>query len=197
MRKLILLLSLILLFAILCVACDELTENDASKGAVALDNVTQIPYTSAITEQTTRKYNTQNPVQYDPNGGGGIKVYSVVNITNTYDPSIHPPLGEAEEMFYSDGNYEYYFNYIDLYKYIIVTYDDGTTLNIKEAFEYGMAQISELAFYGISFSKVPLNIKQIVSINDTYDIYNGEPLMDALELFYSDDEYNYFFSSLY
>ena len=73
----------------------------------------------------------------------------VVNIENTATPDMM--FAQALEEFYSDGNNTYYFNCI-MSGVIIVTYEDGTTENVKDALNNGNIVIGDLDRFGIHYS---------------------------------------------
>lgn len=61
---------------------------------------------------------------------------------------------EALENFYSDSEYDYYFNCMKS-GMIIVTYTDGSEENIKEALDNGNITIEDLDEYLIGYIKYP------------------------------------------
>ena len=72
----------------------------------------------------------------------------VVNIENTATPDMM--FAQALEEFYSDGNNTYYFNCV-MSGVIIVTYEDGTTENVKDALNNGNIVIGDLDRFGIHY----------------------------------------------
>ena len=75
-----------------------------------------------------------------------IKVKSIV------DNSEGEKLFDAPERFYSDAIYNYYFPDVRG-KFIIVTYADGTTENVREAFDKGHINLNDLDEFGIEYTK--------------------------------------------
>lgn len=61
---------------------------------------------------------------------------------------------QALETFYSDSEYEYYFNCMKS-GMIIVTYEDGTEENVKEALNNGNITIKDLDKYNIGYNRRP------------------------------------------
>lgn len=61
---------------------------------------------------------------------------------------------QALETFYSDSEYEYYFNCMKS-GMIIVTYEDGTEENVKEALNNGNITIEDLDKHNIGYNRKP------------------------------------------
>ena len=76
----------------------------------------------------------------------GKKVVTKIEDTSTPDMAF----AQAIEEFYSDGNNTYYFSCIKS-GVIIVTYEDGTTENVKEALNNGNIVIGDLDRFGIHY----------------------------------------------
>lgn len=79
-----------------------------------------------------------------------ISCNSSKKIEHIIDESEGKPLPDAVETFYSDENYYYTFANI-MSQYIIVTYTDGTSENVKDALSNGNIGISDLDDYGIKY----------------------------------------------
>lgn len=106
---------------------------------------------------------------------------------------VHPgnPEDTVEEVFYEDETHVFAFAYPKS-NYIIIEYTDGTTQNVKEALADGNITISDLDNHNVRYSIKPKNIKAIIDHAERDCI----PTAEALEGFYSDDEYSYYFSSI-
>ena len=91
---------------------------------------------------------------------------------------------EAEETFYQDAEYWYYFS-STVSEYITVTYKDTTTENVKDALANRHIKISDLDRFGIEYFKTESNLEGIVNTTKFAD--------DAIEEFYVDGEYFYRF----
>lgn len=76
-------------------------------------------------------------------------IKSIVDNTETCDTAI--------EKFYEDSEYRYLFGCIKSQN-VIVTYNDGTSENIKEALEKGKINISDLDRFNIKYTKEKNNI---------------------------------------
>ena len=94
---------------------------------------------------------------------------------------------EAEETFYQDAEYWYYFS-STVSDYITVTYKDTTTENVKDALANRHIKISDLDRFGIEYFKTESNLEGIVNTTKFAD--------DAMEEFYVDGEYFYRFYQL-
>ncbi len=93
-------------------------------------------------EQAALRYFTQNDqISHD--------IESIVDESkNNPDASFDT----AEEEFYRDSEYIYYFSVIKS-QYIIVTYTDGTTQTVDNALESGRATLFDLDRFGIEYKK--------------------------------------------
>ena len=100
-------------------------------------------------------------------------------------------LPDVEETFYQDDSHVYNFSN-PISQYIIVKYTDGTEENVKEALEGGRIQITDLDKYGISYFAESKLIESITDISKRDQLDTA----DALEYFYRDDTYCYYFSSI-
>lgn len=102
------------------------------------------------------------------------------------------PTDTALELFWSDGEYEYFFPTIRS-QYVVVFYSDGTRQTVKEALAEERIIIDDLDTFGIDYYKE--EIVQVVGIVDrtqTEELFTA----DALEGFWRDEEYIYYFSSI-
>lgn len=88
--------------------------------------------------------------QNDDSDADKLNRKTVLKIENTATPDM--AFGQALEVFHSDSLYEYYFNCM-MSGVIIVTYEDGTTENVKEAFANGHIVIEDLDEHGISYQR--------------------------------------------
>ncbi len=95
----------------------------------------------------------------------------------------------VEERFYEDYSHIYHFGNA-VSQYITVTYTDGTEQNVKDALRGGHITVADLDRFGISYFAEPKLIKDIIYHSDR----GGEP--DALEGFYADENYAYYFPSI-
>jgi hypothetical protein len=66
----------------------------------------------------------------------------------------HLDCAEAEELFFEDDEYEYYFNVIKSH-YVIVTYNDANSEDIITALNSGRATIADLDEFDIEYTKKP------------------------------------------
>ena len=66
----------------------------------------------------------------------------------------HLNCAEAEELFFEDDEYEYYFNVIKSH-YVIVTYNDANSEDIITALNSGRATIADLDEFDIEYTKKP------------------------------------------
>ena len=92
------------------------------------------------------------------------------------------------EQFYEDESFIYSFGN-PISEYVIVKYTDGSSENVKEALENGHIQISVLDEHGIKYYAWHKFVENIIHLN------NGAEAT-ALEEFYSDDTYVYFFPTI-
>lgn len=74
----------------------------------------------------------------------------IIGIENTVKPDMVFPA--VIEEFYSDRRFSYYFG-SPISSYIIVTYDDNTTENVKDALANGHIDIRDLDEYHISYHR--------------------------------------------
>lgn len=88
------------------------------------------------------------------------------------------------EGFWHDDEYAYYFSSLKG-TYIIVHYSDGTQETVLEALEKGRVAIADLDRFGIGYYKEP-----IVTV---IGMECKEGVSTALERFWSDGEYDYYF----
>ncbi len=95
----------------------------------------------------------------------------------------------VEERFYEDYSHIYRFG-CPISQYITVTYTDGTEQNVKDALLDGHITVADLDRFGISYFAEPKLIKDIIYHSDR----GGDP--DALEGFYADESYAYYFPSI-
>lgn len=102
------------------------------------------------------------------------------------------PTDTALEFFWSDGEYDYYFPSIRS-QYVVAFYSDGTKEPVKEALEGGRITIADLDAFGVGYSR-----EKVVRVVDIVDWTEIESLAtaDALEGFWSDEEYHYYFPSI-
>ncbi|MBE6677413.1 MAG: VWA domain-containing protein [Ruminococcaceae bacterium] len=125
---------------------------------------------------------------------------TVVNIVDENDYGFICP---AYDHFYTDGTYTYYFTNL-IGGEIIVYYSDGTSENVRDAFKTGIVTIEDLDRFGIYYEK-ELGTK-VGMVDDPPKPSSGdgpkdvdyiEDLTDggaeALEAFYVDDNYIYYF----
>ena len=81
------------------------------------------------------------------------------NVDNIVDQSKNDPnvsFDTALEEIYRDIEYVYYFSVIKS-KYVVVTYTDGTTANVKDALNAGDITLTDLDRFGIEYTKERLN----------------------------------------
>ena len=91
-----------------------------------------------------------NPGDYAEDKGNAENKKAVLKIEDTSTPDM--VFGQALEVFHTTKFYEYYFN-CTMSGVIIVTYEDGTTENVKEAFDNGHITIEDLDEHGISYQR--------------------------------------------
>ena len=90
--------------------------------------------------------------QPDSNANKVFPIYKLKEIESIVFDTKGRPVAEALEAFYRDVNYVYYFPNI-ISQYVIVTYTDKTTENVKEALENLHIKISDLDRFGIKYEK--------------------------------------------
>ena len=113
----------------------------------------------------------------------------VVTVVDIIDRTEHEPIVTADvlEGFWSDDEYTYYFGSLKS-GLIIVHYSDGTQENVREAMGKGRVTLADLDRFGIGYYR-----EEIVT---AVDMECKEGVLDALELFWSDEEYDYFFPNM-
>ena len=118
----------------------------------------------------------------------------IVNITDrTTIEDIQT--SSALEYFFSDDSFNYYFGSIKS-QHIIVEFSDGTTMNVKEAFELGRVTIADLDRFNIAYSvEIEDNGLEVVGIIDR-TVTEMIPTDSALELFWQDEFCDYYFPSI-
>ncbi|MBR5453731.1 MAG: hypothetical protein IKV54_06610 [Clostridia bacterium] len=116
------------------------------------------------------------------------EVKTVKSIT---DNSHGLELPDMEEVFYEDYSRKYIFGN-PISDHITVEYTDGSTENVKDALKNGNITVADLDFYGISYFPEPKFIRDIVDLTENGDILTA----DALEGFYCDEKYYYYFPSI-
>ena len=79
---------------------------------------------------------------------------SAVTVTDIVDATKNGDIdcAEAEEVFYTDGEYSYVFSCIKS-QHVTVYYSDGTSENVVDALDSGRIGIEELDRFGISYFK--------------------------------------------
>ena len=75
---------------------------------------------------------------------------------------------------------------------VFVKYTDGSIQNVKVALKSGNIKINDLDKYGIKYFAQPKLIEDIVDLTQSGKLATA----DALEGFYRDDNYTYFFTSI-
>lgn len=109
-----------------------------------------------------------------------VTVVDIVDLTESGELCT----ADALEGFWVDGEYTYCFSSIKSH-YIIVHYSDGTQENVREAMEGGRVTIADLDRFGIGYYKEP--IVTVVGMECK------EGVLDAMIIFWSDEEYDYWF----
>lgn len=127
---------------------------------------------------------TDNPIDQLPTGVE-IEIESITNNSNGMD------LNDVEEPFFEDDSYIYIFGN-PISQYVIVKYTNGSTENVKEALEHGHIQITDLDKYNINYYAESKLVENIIDLAKSGELATA----DALEGFYSDDTYCYYFSSI-
>lgn len=112
-----------------------------------------------------------------------VTVVDIVDLTQSGELCT----ADALEGFWRDDEYTYYFPSIKS-QYIIVHYSDGTEEPVREAMEAGRVTLADLDRFGIDYYK-----EKIVTV---VGMECKEGVLDALELFWSDEEYDYFFPNM-
>ncbi len=101
-----------------------------------------------------------------------VFVTDIVDATKTGDIDC----SDAEEPFYSDGEYTYIFSCIKS-QHVTVYYSDGTSENVVDALDSGRIGIKELDRFGIDYFKdcyVPESNDNVIEHEDT--VYCGNTL---------------------
>ncbi|MBQ8747321.1 MAG: hypothetical protein IJZ08_05570 [Clostridia bacterium] len=114
----------------------------------------------------------------------------IVSITDTTQTQ-NADLPDVEEPFYEDRQYVYIFGN-PISKYVIVEYTDGTSENVKDALEAGHVALYDLDRFGIQYFAEPKLIEDIIDHAESGEYATDE----ALEGFYSDEKYLYYFPSI-
>lgn len=122
---------------------------------------------------------------------GGQSIYSATGIESITDNSSGFAVLTVEEVIYEDYSHIYVFGN-SISQFVIVKYTDGTEQNVKEALKDGRIRITDLDSYGISYFVEPKLIESITDISKRDQLDTA----DALEYFYRDDTYYYYFSSI-
>lgn len=117
--------------------------------------------------------------------------YNVKQVASIVDESNKRELVDVEEPFYEDNTHIYIFSN-PISKYVIVKYTDGSKQNVKEALESGNIEIAYLDKYGIKYYAEPKLVDNIVDLTQSGELITA----DALEGFYKDENYTYFFGSI-
>ncbi len=175
MKKLIaLILSLTFVFAATgCALCEE-SVPDTTIGELQSGNVHQ-----NRTETFAKQTMLEDKVE-------------IVSIVDYAEDGFHAT-ADALEGFYADDTYYYYFSSIRG-GLIIVTFSDGTEMNVREAFGRELITTADLDRFGIGYYKE--EIPKIVSIVDKTKTDHTIGVCDAEETFYSDENYNYVFPTI-
>ena len=113
-------------------------------------------------------------------------VPDVVTVTDIVDRAEQEnlPTDDALEGFWTDERYTYYFPSIKS-RYIIVCYSDGTQEPVRDAMAKGLVTIADLDRFGIGYYK-----QEILT---AVGMECEEGVLTALEHFWSDEEYDYYF----
>lgn len=173
--KRIIVFAWILVFVLLLGGCAN-TENSGDK---TLQNP---PDTAQNVSDTTDP--TADPIDSNP-------VQTVKGIESITDHSIGMELPDLEEPFFEDDSHIYIFGN-PISQYVIVKYTDESAENVKEALESGRVQITDLDKYNINYFAEPKHIENIVDLTENGEISTA----DALEGFFRDDRYVYYFPSI-
>lgn len=105
-----------------------------------------------IDEQTQRC--EEKALKYFQQNGNISKHVDNIVDQSKNDPNIS--FDTAFEEIYRDAEYIYYFSVIKS-KYVVVTYTDGTTANVKDALNAGDITLTDLDRFGIEYTKERLN----------------------------------------
>lgn len=115
----------------------------------------------------------------------------LANITITADVNPGATREDMEEVFFEDERYIYSFGYAQS-DVIMAVYTDGSEQNVKDALNHGNISITDLDAYNILYYSEPKLIETIIDHAERDGI--GTP--EALEPFYSDENYVYYFPSI-
>lgn len=97
----------------------------------------------------------------------------------------------ALERFWSDADYDYYFPYMGTVA--TVHYSDGTRQSLQDALEAGRATVEDMDRFGVFYYRYfVVRVADIVDRTETEQLFTA----DALEGFWSDGEYDYYFASI-
>lgn len=119
--------------------------------------------------------------KHDYSKDDDVYIVSKIEDNNSSDNCL-----DMIDVFYSDNKYDYSFNCIN--DNIIVTYDNGKTEEIHEAFQNKHVTIKDLDKFNISYQKLERKVT-VKTINSGVS-NNGCNLEKTI--IYSDDTYNYY-----
>lgn len=144
------LIALLFIFASCSTKSDE-NVNEITTSAQVVDedptDALENPTTDQVT--TTEKESEDDTVS---GGGGGIVVVSyIVDIKDNSDTATD--LRDEPEIFYQDDDYSYYFDKTPASEHISVIFSDGSTMNFKDAFDFGYIGIEHLDLFGIKYER--------------------------------------------
>ncbi|MBP3377796.1 MAG: hypothetical protein J6L96_03525 [Clostridia bacterium] len=147
-----------------------------------------LPIPDTEIDETPNISDTSTP---PPDTSDVTEIINIVDLTLSGDILT----ADALEGFYADGTHDYYFPSIKS-QYIIVEFSDGTTMNVKEAFEQELITIADLDRFNIGyFVEIKDNGMEVVSITDR-TVAEMIPTDSALELFWQDEFCDYYFPSI-
>lgn len=147
-----------------------------------------LPIPDTEIDETPNISDTSTP---PPDTSDVTEIINIVDLTLSGDILT----ADALEGFYTDGTHDYYFPSIKS-QYIIVEFSDGTTMNVKEAFEQELITIADLDRFNIGyFVEIKDNGMEVVSITDR-TVTEMIPTDSALELFWQDEFCDYYFPSI-
>lgn len=115
----------------------------------------------------------------------------LADIIVTADVNPGTPREDMKEVFFEDERYIYSFNYPQS-SVIKAVYTDGSYQKVKDALNDGNITVEDLDTYNIKYTSEPKLINTIIDHADRDGI--GTP--EALEDFYSDENYVYYFQSI-
>ena len=119
--------------------------------------------------------------KYDYSKDDDVYIVSKIEDNNSSDNCL-----DMIDVFYSDNKYDYSFNCIN--NNIVVTYANGKTEEIHEAFQNKHVTIKDLDKFNISYQKLERQVT-VKAINSGVS-NNGCNLEKTI--IYSDDTYNYY-----